>query len=190
MGERFFAAVIPPPEAIAELTRWVDPRRDSEWRWVEETDWHVTLAFYADVEAWRYETLTERLADAAARTTSFSLMLSGVGCFRSVAKAHLLYAATEDPTATLPDLASRCHTTATTSGVEVARQTFHPHLTLARRNRPSDASRYVRALDGLLTSVWTVDEICLVQSFLGEGPGGRPRYDVRERLPLGPAVHR
>lgn len=185
MGERLFAAVLPPDDVVAELSRWVDPRRDDEWRWVDEADFHVTLAFYEDVDVWRYESLTERLTDAAARTAGFLLSLQSVGCFSSVDKAHVLYAATDDPTGSLSELASRCHTAATTSGVEVARRKFHPHLTLARRNRPVDASRYVRALAELRTATWTVSEVALVQSFLGAGPGGRPRYEVRERLPLG-----
>jgi 2'-5' RNA ligase len=86
---------------------------------------------------------------------------------------------------TLPGLSERCHHAATTSGVEVARRRFHPHLTLARRNRPSDGSRYVRALEGLETAAWNVEEIVLVQSHLGEGSGGTPRYVARERLRLG-----
>ncbi len=185
MGERLFAAVVPPSDVVAELSRWVDPRRDDAWRWLDASSWHVTLAFYADVEPWRYETLVERLTAAATRTAAFPLSFRSVGCFASVDKAHVLFAATDDPTATLPDLAERCHTAATTSGIEVARQKFHPHLTLARRNRSSDATRYLRALAELETTAWTVDEIVLVQSFLGEGPGGTPRYVVRERLRLG-----
>ena len=185
MGERLFAAVVPPSDVVAELSRWVDPRRDDAWRWLDASSWHVTLAFYADVEPWRYETLVERLAAATTRTVAFPLSFRSVGCFASVDKAHVLFAATDDPTATLPALAERCHTAATTSGIEVARQKFHPHLTLARRNHSSDATRYLRALAALETAAWTVDEIVLVQSFLGEGPGGTPRYVARERLRLG-----
>ena len=185
MAERLFAAVVPPSDVTTELARWVDPRRDDAWRWLDASSWHVTLAFYADVETWRYETLVERLTAAATRTAAFPLSIRRVGCFASVDKAHVLFAATDDPTATLPDLAERCHTAATTSGIEVAWQKFHPHLTLARRNRSSDATRHLRALAELKTTAWTVDEIVLVQSFLGEGPGGTPRYVVRERLRLG-----
>jgi 2'-5' RNA ligase len=185
MGERLFAAVVPPSDVVDELSRWVDPRRDDAWRWLDSSGWHVTLAFYEDVEPWRYEVLVERLAAAATRTGAFSLSLRSVGCFSSVDKAHVLFAATDDPTSTLPELAERCHHAATTSGIEVARRKFHPHLTLARRNRPSDGSRYVRALGEMGTAPWTVGEVVLVRSFLGEGPGGTPRYVVRERLRLG-----
>ena len=185
MGERLFAAVVPPPDVAAELSGWVDPRRDDAWRWLDASAWHVTLSFYEDVEPWRYEALVERLGAAATRTGVFPLSLRSVGCFASVDKAHVLFAGTDDPTATLPDLAERCHHAATTSGIAVARQKLHPHLTLARRNRASDGSRYVRALGELETATWTVGEVVLVQSFLGEGPAGSPRYVVRERFRLG-----
>ena len=184
MGERLFTAVIPPADVIVELARWIDPRRDSAWRWTEASDWHVTLAFYADVEPWRYEELVEGLASAAARTPRFQLGLRGVGCFGSVAKAHVLYAEVDDPRGALPELAGRCHTAATTSGIEVARQKYHPHVTLARRNQPSDGSRHLRALADLATASWDVTEVVLVQSFLGQGPRGTPRYEARERLAL------
>ena len=184
MGDRLFTAVIPPADVIDELARWIDPRRDSAWRWMDGSDWHVTLAFYADVEPWRYEGLVERLATAAGRTREFRLGIRGVGCFASAAKAHVLYAEADDPQGVLPDLAARCHTAGTTSGIAVARQKYHPHLTLARRNRPADGSPHLRALSELETGAWNVTEIALVQSLLGQGPRGTPRYEVRQRLPL------
>jgi RNA 2',3'-cyclic 3'-phosphodiesterase len=184
MGERLFTAVIPPADIVGDLSRWIEWRRDSEWRWMDASEWHVTLAFYADVEAWRYDALVERLVAAAARTQSFRLGLRGVGCFASAAKAHVLYAEVDDPATSLPDLAAHCHTAATTSGIEVARQKYHPHVTLARRNRPADGSRHLRALAELATAAWDVTDIALVQSFLGQGPRGTPQYAVRERLAL------
>lgn len=186
MGERLFAAVLPPGEVLDDLARWVDPRRDDAWRWAEASTWHITLAFYENVDPWRYDALVEALASAARRAPAFRLTLRGVGCFPSVARARVLYAGVDDPTASLAPLAARAHTAATSNGIEVARESYTPHVTLARRNRPEDASRYVRALTALETPAWGVQEIVLVESFLGQGPGGRPRYEVRERLPLTP----
>jgi len=184
MGERLFTAVMPPAHVVDELSRWVDPRRDSEWRWLDASAWHVTLAFYADVEPWRYDALVERLVAGATRTPSFRLSFRGVGCFASAARAHVLYAEVDDPAASLTELAAHCHTAATTSGIEVARQNYHPHVTLARRNRPAEGSRHLRALVELETAAWDVTDIALIQSFLGQGPRGTPRYEVRERLAL------
>jgi RNA 2',3'-cyclic 3'-phosphodiesterase len=184
MGERLFAAVVPPPQIIDDLARWVEPRRDSAWRWSDASDWHVTLAFYADVETWRYDELVRRLAKAAERTPRFGLALRGVGCFGSAAQAHVLFAQVDDPRQVLLDLAARCHTAATTTGIDVPRQRYHPHVTLARRNQPTDGSPYLRALAELETGPWDVSEVTLVQSFLGQGRRGTPRYEVRERLLL------
>jgi 2'-5' RNA ligase len=184
MGERLFAAVIPPSEVADELGRWVDPRRDEAWRWAGPADWHVTLAFYGDVEPWRYESLVEGLRETARRTSPFALRLDGVGCFGSVDRARVLFAGVEDPDGVLPRLAASCRTAATTIGIEVARQKYHPHVTLARRNRASDAARHVRALGELRTRSWEVSEIVLVESFLGQGPRGTARHEVRERWAL------
>ncbi len=184
MGERLFAAVIPPAEVADELGRWVDPRRDDAWRWASDTDWHVTLAFYPDVEPWRYDALVEGLGEAARRTPTFAMRLAGVGCFGSVDKARVLYADVEDPDDVLPRFAASCRTAATTVGIGVARQKYHPHVTLARRNRASDAARHVRALGELRTRSWDVEEIVLVESFLGQGPRGTARHEVRDRFAL------
>jgi RNA 2',3'-cyclic 3'-phosphodiesterase len=182
MGERLFAAVVPPSEVIDELAAWVDPRRDDAWRWTRTPEWHLTLAFYGDVDTWRYEALVERLGEVVRHTEAFPLSLRGVGCFASVAKANVLYADVEDGTDSLSPLAGACRTAATTLGVDVARQKYRPHLTLARRNRASDASRYVRALAELRTGPWEVTEAVLVQSFLGQGPRRTARHQVRERF--------
>lgn len=144
----------------------------------------MTLAFYADVENWRYDELVRRLGMIASRTATFRLALRGVGCFGSAAKAHVLFAGVADVGQVLPDLAARCHTAATTTGIDVPRQRYHPHVTLARRNQAADGSPYLRALAELETGLWVVTEVTLVQSFLGQGRRGAPRYEVRERLPL------
>jgi len=190
VGERLFAAVVPPDEVVAEIRRWIEPRRDDAWRWTDPSGWHVTLAFYADVEAWRYDELVDHLASAAARTTAFPMSLRGVGCFGSVARATVLVAEVEDGRDALGALSRRCHTAATTAGIPVARQTYHPHVTLGRRNHPADASRYVRALAELPSTAWQVTEIALVQSHLGQGPHRAPRYERRELLPLTPLQER
>jgi 2'-5' RNA ligase len=46
-------------------------------------------------------------------------------------------------------------------------------------------SRWVRLLDTYAGPSWTVDEITLVASYLGEGPRRRPRHEVLASLPLG-----
>ncbi len=62
---------------------------------------------------------------------------------------------------------------------------FHPHLTLGRFARPTEATRWIRALDALEGPAWVADHVTLVESHLGEGRGRRPRYEVVAEMPLG-----
>ena len=182
MSERLFAAVVLPSEVVTALDAWIDPRRDDEWRWTRPESWHITLAFYAAVEPWRYDVLVQHLAAAATGARPVSLTIDGVGCFPSPDKARVLYAAVSDPADSLAPLAARCRTAATTAGIEVPRERYVPHLTLARSSHPRRATRWLDALAALTTPSWQAAEIALVQSFLG---AGRPRYEVRERFALG-----
>ncbi len=76
---------------------------------------------------------------------------------------------------------------ASRAGIEVDGQRFRPHLTLARMSRPVEATKWVRVLDAYSGPSWTVEDYALVASHLGEGPRGRPRYEVVERFTLGRA---
>ena len=67
---------------------------------------------------------------------------------------------------------------------------FRAHLTLARLGRPSEATRWVRVLDAYRGPSWTLDEVALVASHLGEGPRGRARHEVVESFALGGAQDR
>lgn len=184
MTDRMFCAVLLPDDVRQTLDAIIDPRRDDEWRWTRPESWHITLAFYAAVEDWRHESLTERLEAAAALTPSFPLGIEGVRAFPSAKphRAKVLYAAVDDPTDSLPGLNRRCVTAASTSGIEGSGDRYVPHLTLARAGPAKDATRWLRALVGAYAPQWQVTDIALVQSHLGEG---RPRYEVRERFTLG-----
>ncbi len=185
-SQRYFAAVTLPQTVLDQLERLVEPRRDPVWRWTDSTGWHVTLAFYEQVDPWRYPLLVDNLRRAAARAQPFRIALSGAGAFPSHAAAKVLYAPVSGGTRPLAGLAGHCRTAATRVGISVPRQRYQPHLTLARSRRPVSAQRYLRALAGLETDDWEVTQMVLVQSFLGQGPAGSPRYQVAQRFGLAP----
>jgi 2'-5' RNA ligase len=62
---------------------------------------------------------------------------------------------------------------------------FHPHVTLARFDQPTEATRWVRAIDPYRGPAWTATDLEVVASHLGEGRGRRPRYERVARLPVG-----
>ena len=55
---------------------------------------------------------------------------------------------------------------------------------MARLQRPTEVSNWVRLLDTYEGPTWPVDRITLVASYLGEGPRNRPRYETVAELPL------
>ncbi len=188
-GQRMFVAVVPPPEVVEHLEGFLEPRRSAAaYRWSAADQLHVTLAFLAGVEERRIDDLVERLARAAARRTAFETRVAGGGAFPSAARARVLWAGLDldEPDRTeLDRLATGCRAAANRAGVPADGQRFRPHVTLARLGHPQEVSAWVKLLDAYAGPAWLVDRVTLVASHLGEGPRGRPRYEVVDELPLG-----
>jgi len=185
---RMFVAVVPPEEVLEDLEAFLGPRREAaQLRWTMPEQWHVTLAFLADVPERAVDELVERLARAAGKRSPMSARITGGGAFPHVGKAKVLYAGLETDREELSRAATGARAAAARAGIAVDGQRFRPHVTLARMNRPVEATRWVRLLDSYAGPAWIVDELALVASYLGEGPRGRPRYEVMETFSLGRA---
>lgn len=174
-----FVAIRPPDHVVEDLDDFLAPRREaSRLRWTHPETWHLTLAFMAEVPDRSRDELEERLATAAARRRPFELQLVGGGAFPDPTRAKVLYADVRatDPVE-LDRLAVGARSAASTSGAPPDGASFVPHLTLARMNRPVEATRWLRVLGAYAGPTWTVDEVELVASHLGEGPRNRPRHE-------------
>ena len=178
---RLFAALVPPDQAVEHLDAFLEVRRGAAaYRWATSEQFHVTLAFLADVEERRLDELEERLGRAAARRTAFETGIAGGGAFPNAARARVLWAGLdldEHGRTEIDRLATGCRAAANRTGIEVDGQRFRPHVTVARLGRPAEVSNFVRLLDGYAGPRWLADRVTLVASYLGEGPGGRPRYE-------------
>ncbi|WP_232523063.1 MULTISPECIES: RNA 2',3'-cyclic phosphodiesterase [Nocardioides] len=184
-----FAAVVPPPGAVADLDGFLEVRRGAApFRWASSEQLHVTLAFLAEVEERRLDDLAERLARAAAKRTAFETRIAGGGAFPNAARARVLWAGLdldEDDRTELDRLATGCRAAANRAGVAVDGQRFKPHVTVARMRVPGEVSDWVRLLDAYAGPPWPVERVTLVASHLGEGPRGRPRYEPLGEFGLG-----
>jgi 2'-5' RNA ligase len=187
-GQRMFVGVVPPDAAIEDLDEFLAPRRDAApFRWTLAEQFHVTLAFLPSVPERKLDDLVERLGRAGARRTAFEARIAGGGAFPNAARSKLLYAGLDLADAARTELdraATGARAAATRAGVEVDGARFRPHVTLARINRPTDTTSWVRLLDAYAGPTFTVDRIVLVASYLGEGPRNRPRYEVVDELPM------
>jgi RNA 2',3'-cyclic 3'-phosphodiesterase len=189
---------LPLPEAVKEdLAEFLEPRqeagsREVSLRWTRPEQWHVTLAFLAEVADRHTDELFERLGRAAARRTPLVLRVAGAGAFPHAGHAKVLWAGLEHEGAhegehdELVRLATGVRAAASKSGIEVAGGRFRSHLTLARLGRPADATRWLRVLDPYAGPSWQAREVALIASHLGQGPNGRPRHDILETFELGP----
>ncbi|GAA2599339.1 MULTISPECIES: RNA 2',3'-cyclic phosphodiesterase [Streptomyces] len=186
---RLFAAVLPPEDVTAALAEEVAALRRlpgaDGLRWTGRPGWHLTLAFYGEVDGALVPDLSARLERAAHRTAPFELALRGGGRFGG---GRALWAGAEGGLATLRLLAGRAESAGRRAGVPMAEhRRYRPHLTLARGRQPLDVRPYLAVLDGFTGPTWTVTDLALVRSRLPDSgvPGEQPRYEAVARMPLG-----
>src|SRR3954447_11941004 len=187
-----FVAAVPPPPVLEDLEEFLAVRREAAgFRWTVPEQWHLTLAFLADVPDRAYDDLVERRSRAARKRHPMQATITGGGAFPHPGRAKVLWAGVELDTVGLDGgeelrrLATGCRAAASKAGIEVPAERFRPHVTLARMGRPVEARRWVRLLDGYRGPSYAIDEVSLIASHLGEGPRKRPRYEVLDVFPLG-----
>ena len=153
-------------------------------RWISPGQWHVTLAFLAEVPNSEVTTLSGQLADTAQSLTGFSVALAGAGAFPHPPRASTLWCGIDPGGAELSTLAQAVAGATRTAALSLDERPFRPHLTLARC-QPSDLQPIVARLADYRGPQFTVDEISLVRSHLGKGPGGSAAHETIGRWPLG-----
>lgn len=189
---RAFLAVDLPEEVVACVADFLAPRREAleargEWRWTRSEHLHLTLGFVPELEEWREEELIEQGEAYAARHRPVDVRLAGAGAFPDPGAARVLWAGVqESEPGTLAGWAKGLRAVANHAGVRVDGTRFSAHVTLARaRGRAHPAGHLLQALDTLQTPVWRADRVLLLASFLGQGPRGTPRYEVRHTWTVG-----
>ncbi|WP_109471165.1 RNA 2',3'-cyclic phosphodiesterase [Ornithinimicrobium cavernae] len=188
---RAFFAVLPPPDVLEHLAAHLEPRRDADtdrvWRWTRTQHLHLTLAFLADLPEEREDELAEAAAGWAARQRPVRMQWGRAGAFPDPGGAKVMWIGVTDEevgreltawSRALRDLSNH-------AGADVDGQRFTPHITVARSARRVSAGRWVQALDAYESPEFTVEDVALVRSHLGEGPGRSPRYEVRHEFRLG-----
>ncbi|MFJ4692918.1 RNA 2',3'-cyclic phosphodiesterase [Streptomyces sp. NPDC088766] len=188
---RLFAAVLPPQDVADELAAEVDALRRlpgaDRLRWTGRPGWHLTLAFYGEVDAEAVPGLSARLERAARHTGPFVLALRGGGQF---GHGRALWAGAAGGTAALRLLADRAEAAGRKAGLDLGEhRRYKAHLTLARSRDAVDTRPYVDSLHTFAGREWTVRELTLVRSHPPTSgvPGEQPRYEPVGRWALGAA---
>ena len=96
---RLFAALDLPDDIRHDLAAWwtvacvhLPP---AEWRDVPRHHWHITLAFYGDVEGGEVDDLAEALAECSAAASPMGLHIEGCGVFPRPSRSRVFWAGVE-----------------------------------------------------------------------------------------------
>jgi 2'-5' RNA ligase len=180
---RLFIALTPPAPVADELAAATAELRDRtpELRWAPPGQWHLTLAFLGEVDDGRAAELGKRLARVARRHPPLRLAFASGGRFGS----RVLWTRVEGDREPLRRLAGSVQAAARRCGVALEERAYRPHLTLARaRGGRADLASLVERLRGFSGRAWTADELHLVRSQLGGGPGGTALHENVASWPL------
>jgi 2'-5' RNA ligase len=179
---RMFVALVPPPDTRAELAAAVHGLpTPAGLRWTRPEQWHVTLAFLAEVDERTREQLAERLARAARRHPPAELALTGAGRFGT----RVLWTRVDGDRAALARLVDSVRAAVRRCGLPADERPYRPHLTLARAGSPApDLAPLVASLRGFTGRSWPAAELHLVRSHLGAGPGGTAHHESVATWPL------
>lgn len=174
--KRLFSALLISREAREHLVHALRPIREAnprDLRWTDPDNWHITLAFYGQMPN-DHSDLLAHLAQAAAASSPLSLRIHGAGSFghRTLwmgvgGDVRPLRALMADTLIEEPDAPQK------------------PHLTIARTQERWLVGDLVHALLVYDGPEFLCEELALVESTLGEGRSGGPRYEVLERVRLG-----
>lgn len=184
MSLRMFSAIVPPEPVREELEEFIGPRRasDTRIRWAQPDQSHVTTLFIDHVPDRSVDRLLEGLSELAGRTRPFRVRLGGGGCFPDPISARVLYLATRQGVEELNQLSKTSRALASRAGAEPDGSKYVPHLTLARMRTRIEATKWLRVIDAFPGLSWQAGHLDLIASHLGEGPRGRPRYELVERF--------
>lgn len=166
---RLFAAIDPPVDVRTSLTTAVGDEIGEQMRRVPPEHWHLTLAFYGEVDEAKADKLQDGLARAVERTPAFGIRLAGAGTFpRQAERARVLWIGLDGEVDAMRRLADRCAGAGRRARIAVEDRKFRPHLTLARARRDTvDVRQLVDRLSSYNSPWWTVTSLRLVHSTLG-----------------------
>lgn len=196
---RLFAALVPPPGALAHLAAalapWTGRSADGPGpriRWGDPELWHVTLAFYGEVPEGALPELAWSLRQGLAQVRAPTARLRGAGSFAGRTLWVGVAGATAADGQALADLLAVAKDVGAGLGTVLEpRDRNRAHLTVARlsagprEGRSGALDAAVHALSVYEGPSWPAHEAVLVSSRLGEGRRGGPLHEVVAELPIG-----
>lgn len=184
---RTFAAIALPDEVRDRISRVTKDMRSAckSVRWVQAENYHLTLAFYGEVEDDQFETIDAALARHTSNIAAFTLHLTECGAFPNVRKPATVWVGVN----TCSELEA-CHAAAAEAGSAVGipaeKRKYHPHITIGRVRRgrfEQELAPHLPSAEAIGACEFTVRDVSLFKSSLT--PQGA-HYDCLKQYPLCP----
>lgn len=147
---------------------------------------HLTLRFLGEIDDADLPRLVAALDHV--RAAPCELRLTRPGTFGPAARTRVVWLSVEGDSHCLEQLSAEVDEAVAVAGLQLERQHWRPHLTLARvRDRTSSQERrlladLVRSLPRPDSEPFVADTISLYRSHLGNGP---PRYELLTTVRIG-----
>jgi 2'-5' RNA ligase len=172
---RVFVALPLDNHAIKALSNTVSTLRstsEAHWRWVTESNLHLTLRFLCTITPARLNTVVVAAKQVAANSSSLQLSLDDIGVFPSWQRPSVLWIGVGGDIQPLKRMAQQLEAVLVDAGFPAADKPFKPHITLARSKAGIPTTK--EAFSSSLVNhpiKWVADNLVVFQSELRpQGP--------------------
>jgi RNA 2',3'-cyclic 3'-phosphodiesterase len=164
---RLFAGLEIPPDVTRVLTMLRGSLHGA--RWVDPSDYHITLRFIGDIGHWQANEIDSLLAGVT--RGPMSLRIAGLGAFGGD-KPHAVFAMVEQNAALL-ELQNEVERLVRACGAAPEKRKFQPHVTLARLRGTSapDVADYLAQCGWFPPQTFTADRFVLYSARASTGGG-------------------
>ena len=184
-GRLFFAVPVPnPSKAPIEALLPEVSRAVPEARMTSASGWHLTLAFLGQVRPESAADVVKVGETAVVGVSPVRLHLEGAGGFPNARKARVLWVGVAGEVEVLTRVAATLAEECRRAGLRFEERDLHPHLTLARLNRPAPLpDRIIEQVSAATPSSppWRARELCCYRSTLSRTGA---RYEVVRSFPF------
>jgi len=147
MFRAFIAVEIDPPHK-QKLTNLISTLKqsDSEVKWVNGTQMHLTLKFLGNIEETKVQEISDALTSIANSTREFTITLSNIGTFPNAKRPRVIWIGVDKGKNKLKLLAGQIETELDKLGFPKETRDFKSHLTLGRVKSPKNLQNLTKLL--------------------------------------------